>query len=161
MHTMTEQLQPNNQSTEHNPVGRFMVAAGAVIVHEQTGKILVIQRASSLDWNPGEWEIDYGRIDQFETPEEGLRRELFEEVGLTILNNIKLLRVWHIFRGPQKAENEVIGITYTCTTPTSEVTLSDEHQAYRWVTPEEALDLIKVDGIRIDVKLYQEQRGSK
>jgi len=47
----------NNQHTSENPVGRFMVASGAVIEMGTTGKILLIQRSSSLDWQPNEWEL--------------------------------------------------------------------------------------------------------
>ncbi len=132
-----------------------MVAAGAVIEHQKTGKILLLQRAESLDWQAGSWEIDYGRLDQFEDPIVGLKRELKEETGITDLHIGKTLRVWHIFRGPETAENELIGITYHCTTTTDAVTLSAEHQDYRWVDVEEALALIKVEGIKQDIQAFQ------
>lgn len=148
-------MQPNNSSTIQNPVGRFMVAVGAVIENTQTGKILIIQRAADQDWHPLEWEIDYGRIDQFEEPIDGLRRELKEETGLTDLTIGPILSVWHILRGTEKLpENDLIGITYACSTNTEKITLSSEHSAYKWVTPEEALQLITIEGIQRDVKLF-------
>lgn len=151
---MTKQ-QPNNQSTKENPVGRFMVASGAIIEQGSTGKILLIQRSSELDWNPSEWEILYGRIDQFEDTETGLRREVTEEVGIEDLEIIDVLSAWHIFRGSEEiAENELIGITYHCRTSQEEPKLSDEHQTYKWVTPEEALELVNVDGIKRDISKF-------
>jgi 8-oxo-dGTP diphosphatase len=150
--------QPNNQHTDNNPVGRFMVAVGSLIIHEKTGKLLVTQRASTLDWQPNEWEITYGRIDQHEDPESGLRREISEELGLTDLNIHKVIRVWHMYRGPRSAENDLIGITFLCSTNTDTIQISNEHQQYQWVTPQEALDLIKVEGIRKDVALYLEEQ---
>lgn len=151
--------QPNNSSTATNPVGRFMVAVGAVIELSQTGKILIIQRSADQDWHPGEWEIDYGRIDQFEEPLDGLRRELQEETGLTDLTIGPILSVWHILRGTEKLpENDLIGITYACQTNSEQITLSHEHSAYKWVTPEEALQLITIEGIQRDVKLFAEVR---
>lgn len=153
--------QPNNLSTKENPVGRFMVAAGAVIENETTGKILITQRAFDQDWQGGEWEITYGRINQFEDSVSGLKRELFEEIGLKDLIIGQILSVWHIFRGPEKAENELIGITYHCTTKVETVTLSKEHVAYRWVDPEEALELVKVEGIRRDLKKFIELKSAK
>ncbi|MEP7167188.1 MAG: NUDIX domain-containing protein [Candidatus Woesebacteria bacterium] len=146
--------QPNNTHTEKNPVGRFMVAVGAVIVQKDTGKILITQRASSEDWHPNEWEITYGRIDQHEGTEKGLKREVSEENGIDDLAIKGVLRVWHIYRGPETAENELIGITYVCETTAQKVSISHEHQAYRWVTPEEALELISVEGIRKDIENY-------
>lgn len=151
--------QPNNMSTKENPVGRFMVAVGAVVEYKKTGKILITKRASTQDWRPGDWEIGYGRIDQFEDPIDGLKREFFEEVGLTDLQVGKILSAWHIYRGPKKAENDLIGITYHCTTNTEKIVLSYEHEAYRWVNPEEALLLVKEEGIQRDVKRFIEMKS--
>ncbi len=153
--------QPHNQSTATNPVGRFMVAVGAVIENTKTGRILIIQRASSQDWRGGEWEIDYGRIDQHEDPIDGLKREIKEEVGLTDLTIKEVMRVWHLYRGPVSAENDLIGITYYCTTETDDVKLSDEHIAYEWTTPEMALQRIKVDGIREDIQRFIQLKKMK
>lgn len=151
---MTSIPQPNNQSTPQNPVGRFMVAVGGVIELQKSGKILMIQRADDQDWRPGEWEIDYGRIDQFEDPVDGLRRELQEEVGITQIEVLQLLTVWHIYRGPKAAENDLIGITYACRVDNDAITLSHEHQGFRWVTPEEGLVLTQTEGIRRDLHHY-------
>lgn len=150
--------QPNNNHTKDNPVGRFMVAVGAVIEQEQTGKILLLRRADDQDWHGGEWEIDYGRLDQFEDPIAGLKRELFEETGLDDIQIHSILSAWHIFRGPEEATNELIGITYYCTTKTGAVVLSDEHSAYEWVEAAEALKRITIEGIKRDVQRFIELR---
>lgn len=152
--------QPNNQSTAENPVGRFMVAVGAVIELEHTGKFLIIQRTPKLDWHAGEWELLYGRIDQFEDAQQGLLREVAEETGITDLNVGSVLRVWHIFRGPRSAENELIGITFHCRTSQQEVQLSSEHSQYRWVTADEALELIATDGVKEDVRTFATWKNS-
>lgn len=151
--------QPNNQSTPQNPVGRFMVAVGAVIEYPATGEILLVQRAPTEDFQGGEWEIPYGRINQFEDALVGLKREAKEEVGLTDLRIKEILTVWHIFRGPEIAENELIGITYHCQTATKSVKISAEHAGYRWVRPEEALALIKVEGIKRDIQAFIDSKS--
>ena len=151
--------QPDNNSSTKNPVGRFMVATGAVIELKDSGKILIVQRAKDLDWQPNEWEITYGRIDQFENPEDGLKREISEEIGIQDIKVDDILTVWHIFRGGKKiVENDLIGITYWCKTDTEEVKLSSEHQDYKWVTPNEALEIISVEGIKRDVLKFIEKR---
>lgn len=143
----------NNKSTKTNPVGRFMVAVGAVI-ENPAGEILLIRRSSKLDWHPGEWEIMYGRLAQHEEPQTGLAREVKEELGI-VITPIKPLTCWHIYRGHEEiAENELIGITFLAKTTQTEITLSNEHEEYRWVTPTEALQLIKVEGIHRDIKAY-------
>ncbi len=152
---MTSEIpQPNNTHSDKNPVGRFMVAVGALIIHDVSKKILIVQRASSQDWHPNEWEITYGRIDQHENPEDGLRREVSEEIGIKDLSIHSILRVWHMYRGPEIAENDLIGITYVCSTLQTDVKISHEHQAFRWVTAQEALEFISVEGIRKDIETY-------
>jgi 8-oxo-dGTP diphosphatase len=151
---------PNNQSTSTNPVGRFMVAVGGVIELGNTGKILVTQRSSELDWQAEKWGLMYGRIDQFEDAVTGLRREVYEESGITDLEVGEVLRVWHIFRGSEKAENELIGITFHCKTQQETVFISEEHAQYKWMRPEEALSVIEVEGIREDIQLFIKKRQS-
>jgi 8-oxo-dGTP pyrophosphatase MutT (NUDIX family) len=146
----------DNESHDDNPVGRFMVAVGAVISNLE-GKILLIKRSSQLDWHPGEWEIMYGRLAQHEDPQHGLAREVREEIGITIAVG-RPLRAWHIYRGHEDtAENELIGLTFLATTASSKITLSAEHEDYRWVTPEDALNLIQVDGIKRDIQAFLDQ----
>jgi 8-oxo-dGTP diphosphatase len=131
-----------------------MVAVGAVIEHETTGQILLIQRAGSQDWHANEWEILYGRIDQFEDTYSGLRREVKEEVGITDLKIGEPISTWHMFRGPKAAENDLIGITFHCLTATTEVKLSAEHAAFQWTDPAQAPQLVAVPGIRADLEKY-------
>lgn len=147
---------PNNKSTKENPVGRFMVAAGAIVKLKGTDKILLLKRSSKLDFRPNEWETFYGRIAQGESLDEGLKREGKEETGLSDLKIVKIMRTWHIFRGSKKPENELIGITFLCETENENVKISDEHSEFRWVTTHEALKLTKnsATGISKDVEEY-------
>jgi 8-oxo-dGTP diphosphatase len=139
---------------EASHIGRFMVAIGALIRHPVDARILIVKRSSAVDFQQEQWEIPYGRLDQFEDTIDAIRRETREELGYTDIGIGDPLRIWHIFRGERKAETEVIGITYLCTAKTETVTLSAEHEQYRWVTPEEALTLIGNDGIRQDIRAY-------
>lgn len=149
---MTLNCPPNNNSTVLNPVGHFMVACGAILEHDSTGKILILQRNSTVDWQAGVWEVVYGRLAQSEGLEEGLSREIYEETGITQYETISIVRVWHIFRGSRRsAENELIGITYYCKTKASEIILSSEHSLYHWVTVEDALKYVTNEGIRKDI----------
>jgi 8-oxo-dGTP diphosphatase len=152
---------PQNIATATNPVGRFMVAVGGMIELRNTGKILIIQRAPDQDWRGGEWETQYGRIDQFEDTLTGLSREILEETGLADIEIKDILTVWHMFRGSEKAENELIGITYWVRSANEDVQLSFEHTQYRWVEPEEALELIAEEGIRRDIRRFIEIRNTQ
>lgn len=135
-----------------NHIGRFMIAVGAIIEHESTGNLLLIKRAS--EFLTGTWEPVYGRIDQYEELEEGLRREVKEEVGITNLEIKRLVRVWHIFRGERVAHQEVYGFTFHCIVKDTTVTISDEHSAFEWVPPQLALERITASGIRKDLEFF-------
>lgn len=143
-----------------NHIGRFMVAIGAIIESAKTGNILLIKREDVFQ--KGNWEIVYGRIDQFEDLDEGLAREVQEEVGLKNLTIKRLTRVWHIYRGEKNADKEIYGFTFHCISDTEEVTLSDEHSAYQWIDATAALELIKVPGIKKDLEFFiNERNGTK
>lgn len=62
----------------------LLVAACALI--DADGRVLLAQRPAvnrSVDSLAGLWEFPGGKIEHGETPEEGLVRELYEELGIT------------------------------------------------------------------------------
>lgn len=136
-----------------NKIGRFMLAAGAIIEHPTEQKILVAKRAIT-GHQDHQWELLYGRIDNHEEVVDGLKREIFEETGLKNIKVVKALRVWHIYRGEKLPDLEIFGMTFVCKTGSDKITLCKEHSEYSWVTPQEALELIQVEGIVVDIELY-------
>ncbi|MFZ1721922.1 MAG: nucleotide exchange factor GrpE [Microgenomates group bacterium] len=138
-------------------IGTFMVAAGAILEDPETEQILLLQRSED-NYKPGIWETGYGRIDQGEDPEMGLRREIREETGIINVTFVRLLTGWHFYRGDDTAENEVIGLTYWCQTRDTEVRLSREHQEYQWVTLDKALELVTEPGVLRDINAFIEAK---
>ncbi|MFX0113569.1 MAG: NUDIX domain-containing protein [Candidatus Hodarchaeota archaeon] len=138
--------------------GRFMVGIGAIVEHQSSGKILLLKRSSDLDCAAEEWDDVGGRMKQFETPEETLRREIREETGIDDIVVIKPLDVSHWFRGEKLAANETIIITYWCRTSSFEVKLSPEHAAYRWATPEEALTFVRQEVVKSNIQSFIRER---
>lgn len=138
-------------TTASEQEGRFMVAVGAMIEHEPSGKILLAKRVDTADYLPGIWEDIGGRIKQFEEPEDALRREVREETGLDI-EILKPLAIFHDYRGERGAENELLIITYWCKARSNQVVLSNEHSAYQWVSPQEGLELAEHIGVKRDIQ---------
>jgi 8-oxo-dGTP diphosphatase len=139
-------------------IGRYMLGVGCVMEHAPSGKILCLQR-DRASFQKGEWELMYGRIDQYEELFEALRREVKEETGLEGFAIKRLLRVWHFYRGEKKAETEIHGFTFHCQIDNQDVNLSSEHSDFRWVDPNEALELIQVDGIKEDVRFFMQHKN--
>jgi 8-oxo-dGTP pyrophosphatase MutT (NUDIX family) len=139
-------------------VGRFQVSMGAIIEHPTESKILLLKRNPKADFSPGIWEEITGRINQFEEPYKGLRREVMEEAGIKI-EIVKPLTIFHLFRGAEKPENELVGIIFWCKAKKTDVRISGEHTDYRWLKPEEALKLVKHPGVKNDIETYIKEKG--
>lgn len=133
--------------------GRFMVAVGAIIENEH-GQVLLLQRNKANDFGGEIWEYISGRMKQFESPEEALKREVFEEVGIKDIQIIKPVSVFHIFRGEKVAEKELVGIVYWVKTKQKEIRISEEHTDYKWVSRDDALTLITHPGVKQDFENF-------
>lgn len=59
-----------------------MLVTGAII--PDNGRILVAQRHNTSRFEPSKWEFPGGKVDFSEHPEESLKRELKEEMGVDI-----------------------------------------------------------------------------
>ncbi len=121
------------------------VCAKGLIFHD--GKFLIIQRSRKYDdLFAYTWEVPGGSMEDGETLEECLVREVREEVGLEI-EIIRFLYSWQIHREePQQTQ----GYTFLCVAPHNQVRLSYEHVDYAWICPEEISSYNFSMGIRND-----------
>ncbi|MGO4372492.1 (deoxy)nucleoside triphosphate pyrophosphohydrolase [Paenibacillus sp. MCAF20] len=60
-----------------------MIEVAAAIIEDEAGRILIARRSKGKS-QEGMWEFPGGKLEPGETPEECLRRELLEEMGITI-----------------------------------------------------------------------------
>ncbi|MEA2763760.1 MAG: ral secretion pathway protein [Gemmatimonadaceae bacterium] len=98
-------------------------------------RALVLQRAADTT-RPGSWETVYGKIDAGERPEQAAVRELREETGLE-LNALYNVTVSSFFlHTSQTVQMAIVFAAFV--EMDSEVTLSDEHQRFEWLSLEEA-----------------------
>jgi 8-oxo-dGTP pyrophosphatase MutT (NUDIX family) len=138
--------------------GKFQIGIGAIIEHIPSGKILLLRRSSKLKFAPDIWDDVGGRMRNFETPEDTLRREVYEETGIQEIDIIKPLDVSHYYRGERKTENQMIVLNFWCTTTIMDVTLSKEHSEFKWILPEEALDLIEDSSLQYTLKRFNDEK---
>ncbi|MBK8905494.1 MAG: NUDIX domain-containing protein [Anaerolineaceae bacterium] len=123
-------------------VGQFLGGIMALVREVENGRYLLLQRASTKDVGAGSWECVTGRVDQGESFEEALYREVCEEIGVRPEIEF-ILGTTHFYRGPAIPVNELLGIAYACTIPTaSAIRLGDEHDAHHWFTAAEAVDFL-------------------
>jgi 8-oxo-dGTP diphosphatase len=107
----------------------FRVIQKAIITYK--GKILVIQRATDDDANPGIWDLPGGKIEHNEDPKDGLLREIFEETGLNVTNLRAAFTTSFNFK-----DIYAYGVVYFAESSSDEIHLSAEHKDHRWIEKE-------------------------
>lgn len=112
---------------------KFGVATKAIIKNKE-GKYLVLYKSETEEINPNEIDIPGGRMKFGENPEESLKREVEEEIGIMI-EIIKPSRVWGLIKG----DLHLVGITFLAKYISGEFRLSGEHTKYGWADKEEIL----------------------
>lgn len=96
------------------------------------GKYLILYKSNHEDINPNTYDIPGGRLKFGEEPELALKRELLEEVGLTIQIG-PITECWTMI----KTKFQLFGVTYLCFAETNNVEISEEHQFHKWVESKE------------------------
>jgi 8-oxo-dGTP diphosphatase len=111
-----------------------IVVVAAIIINNN--KILCVQRGENkLDYISKKFEFPGGKIEIGETKEEGIIREVLEELNMTIIPFEEFLTVNH-----QYPDFNLTLHSFLCSTDNPTVTLS-EHIDYKWLNKEELLNL--------------------
>ena len=98
------------------------------VILAESGEVLAVRRASD-----GGWELPGGRLGAREDPVAALRREIDEETGLDAAVEEPL----HTVSWRNDADNGRFAVYYQCTARKREISLSDEHTAAEWLSPDE------------------------
>ncbi|MAW98076.1 MAG: hypothetical protein CMN72_00135 [Sphingomonas sp.] len=106
-------------------------AAGGLIISKSSGNILIAMRSSEVE-HPDRLGIFGGRFDDYESPEEALEREIFEETGYPIFGPYKPLSISY------DRESDFAYHTHIAFAPDDfEPDLNWEHTKAEWVSLDE------------------------
>ena len=94
---------------------------------EHSGRFLVLRR--SQDPHRDGWDVPGGFVESGETPEEAVRRELYEETGLTA----RALELLGTYKSTYGQHRWTVDVGFRCRADTDVVCLSPEKSAYEWV----------------------------
>lgn len=85
--------------------------------------------------SPGAWEVVHGHLEPGESPVEGARRELLEETGLHpgAMYNLSRVEAFYLHRADEVA---MIPAFVALVGAGAEASLSDEHDAAEWLSPD-------------------------
>lgn len=98
---------------------------------------LMVKRSLDDEDCAGFWEMPSGKLEFGETVEQGLQREIFEEVGIDINPFHKqIIGISEYSSEKTEGTKYSVQLNYVVEVPTKElpIKLSDEHTAYVWVT---------------------------
>ncbi|MBV53057.1 MAG: 8-oxo-dGTP diphosphatase MutT [Coxiellaceae bacterium] len=114
----------------------------AIGVIRQDASILVTRRLPSVDC-PNLWEFPGGKMQQHETVEAGLARELYEEINIQVVSCRPVVQFRHVY-----SHAIVTAYVYLIQHYLGEPK-SIEGQQMQWVTLEEILDLNMLDANKV------------
>ena len=107
-----------------------IVAVGGLVANA-SGHVLMIKSPRY-----GDWEFPGGQVEESETLIHALRREVFEETGITV----KVKSLVGIYSNTRWS---IVNIDFICEYVSGELRISDESSQVEWVEQDEALSRIK------------------
>ena len=105
------------------------ITVSAAIIHDEENRIFATQRGAG-DWKDW-WEFPGGKIEPSETPEEAVRREIWEELE----TRITVGELLHTIEWDYPKFHLTMHC-FLCTIESGSLTLL-EHEAARWLAPDE------------------------
>jgi 8-oxo-dGTP diphosphatase len=117
----------------------------ACAIIEKEGKVLCTQRSEAMSL-PLKWEFPGGKIDDGELPEECLKRELHEELGIEVAIG------WSLAPRTHRYPNFIVTLyPFICRITAGDISLH-EHKAFTWLAPEK---LHEIDWAEADVPVIE------
>lgn len=120
-----------NYNNKKNLPEKFVKSVGACVMDEQQRVLILFQKQNRY------WEFPKGKVEPGEEKEEmdTLRREIEEETGLKDFEIIQEFRqgfkYQFVLHGQFITKNNIF---YLAKTKSTDVTISDEHLEFKWVS---------------------------
>ena len=104
------------------------------VLHPTKAAVLLLRRSTDDLVRPNDWDFPGGNVEWGELHDSALRREVYEEVGLSVADYAPL-KVMTKF--DEKANVYILHLIYTCKPTSAEVRLGGEHSEFCWFTEPE------------------------
>lgn len=108
-----------------------------IIYNRALNRFLLVQRCENDHTGANTWENAGGNIEDGETPEDAVFRDVKEETGIT---DIEIKKIAYV--SVLKGKLPDLLIVYLCETSSENVTVSFEHQAYVWADEAQFRELL-------------------
>jgi molecular chaperone GrpE len=145
-------MQKEKQEISEVKGGLFEMTVKAVIVRDEKD-VLLLQRAKDSNVFPGKYDLPGGSVENGETLQEAMHREIAEETGLEV--EVGPILYAFDFQKDGKEKNEIghgKGIRFIAFYKSGEVKLNDENETFVWLGIEEAIVKLSDEGYERDKK---------
>ncbi len=105
-------------------------------------KYLLAKRSSKDDQAAGTWAVPWGKVEMelgHNIIETSLKREILEEVGVEIFDNLEYLNSWWFYRS---SWDHVVALSFLAKYKSGEALPLEDQDEVRWVTIEELKTLL-------------------
>ena len=111
-------------------------ATKAFIFHNK--KVLILKESTKYQdgANAGKFDVPGGRVNPGQRFDESLKREIKKETGL----EITIVKPFFVNEWRPVVKNEqwqIVGIYFECSTDSNKVKLSEDHDEYQWINPQD------------------------
>jgi 8-oxo-dGTP diphosphatase len=127
------------------------------IIRREDGDILIVKRSENDDYFPGMWETVGGGMDEELMPQDALKREIKEEVGL----EVKVCQPFNVFPIIKDNGETKIGLTFICDYVGGEVVLSAEHSEFAWIKPNNFREYKTIPALYREISSYANMFGDE
>ncbi len=130
-----------------------LYVASAVLKNADSS-VFIVQRPPNKSM-PGYWEFPGGKIEPGETPQQALKRELLEELGLIVdENNL----IPFSFVSMAYETFHLVMLVFTCDTWQGTIQLLENQGQYNWVNPDDMTHYTMPKANQIIAKQLQNNR---
>lgn len=124
----------------------MFVATKAFIVNN--GKVLILRESSKYQdgSNVGKFDVVGGRVEPGQRFDESLIREITEETQLRVtVGRPFFVNEWRPIVRDEPWQ--IVGTFFECSSDSADVVLSEDHDFYEWINPEEYKNYNLIDSI--------------
>lgn len=126
-------------------IDKIVILSTSIIKNEK-GEVLLLQRSGKGSYEDY-WQFPEGKIENQETPQDAIVREVKEELGLEIVD----IKNGPVFSFTVDAKgNRYLGvrITLNITIASEKISLSDEHKDYKWFDKKDTESINLLGGVK-------------